>query len=736
MNGTHDSTLHTAPPFDGKSPRATARALLSLGLARIRTRIGLYVARYARRLVDSSDRLSDRFVAHTELVEFLGPEPAALDARFEALVDAVKGADRDYDDAVQAALLQGELVPLAEIAAIFELTAEAELVLLALVAPEVEPGFLRAYTHAWADFTRRQPDVGFITELVALGAEAPIDRNTVYDLLVPDGPLVRAGLVTLCGNAPDLPYTQQRLRLDARLVGYLRGQLTPDRERWGRAAEWIAPSPLAEPIVLPEATLTAFRQAMREATRAFGRGEGTARVLLLGPEGTGRTSLVAAHVAQSGTALVVVDLAQAPLQAETLTALVDDLGREARLARAPLVLRLRDALQDGPGGLGAARLRALGEALDRVRGLIVAIAERPETWWELRYPGTPTVEVPFPTAEAQAVLWQRALPADVPLAAEVQVELLVKRYALSGGSIQRAAQDLASHAALLPTAERRIGSEAIYRAVRRQLSHRLRDLADTVAAAYDWTDLILPNKTLEQLREMVTYFRLRQKVLTEWGFGGKLVYGRGLASLFAGPPGTGKTMSAAVVARELGMELFRVDVSRIVDKYIGETEKNLARVFDEAARAQAVLLFDEADSLFAKRTEVKSSVDRYANLEVNFLLQKMENYDGITILTTNFESGIDDAFKRRIRYKVTFPFPEVEERVRLWKSMIPKDAVLDKNIDFRDLALDFEMAGGHIKNALIRGAVHAASEGDCIKQEHLRKACVVEYKEMGKLVRT
>jgi len=194
-------------------------------------------------------------------------------------------------------------------------------------------------------------------------------------------------------------------------------------------------------------------------------------------------------------------------------------------------------------------------------------------------------------------------------------------------------------------------------------------------------------------------------------------------------------MAAGLVAQELGLDLYQIDLSRMVSKYVGETEKNLAQVFDAAEAGHAVLLFDEADALFSKRTEVKSSVDRYANLEVNYLLQRMEAFSGITILTTNFDNAIDEAFRRRLAFRIAFPVPELEERERLWRAVIPERA-LGKDIDFDELARRFEMSGGYIKNAALRAAFLAAADGTQIRMSHLMRAAGVEYASMGKVVVT
>ncbi len=268
---------------------------------------------------------------------------------------------------------------------------------------------------------------------------------------------------------------------------------------------------------------------------------------------------------------------------------------------------------------------------------------------------------------------------------------------------------------------------------KRSIENKLAGLATRVDWAQSWTDLVLPDDSNDELREMVARVKHRKRVVDEWGFGKKLGKGLGLAVLFTGPPGTGKTMAAGLVAKEIGLDLYSIDLSRMVSKYIGETEKNLAHVFEAAETGHAILLFDEADSLFSKRTEVKSSVDRYANLEVNYLLQRMEAFSGITILTTNFDAAIDEAFRRRLSFRVAFPLPEEDERARLWQAMLPPIA-LGQRVDFVQLARKFEMSGGYIKNAALRAAYLAAADGAQIEMHHLMHAATSEYAAMGKVM--
>ena len=274
-----------------------------------------------------------------------------------------------------------------------------------------------------------------------------------------------------------------------------------------------------------------------------------------------------------------------------------------------------------------------------------------------------------------------------------------------------------------------ISGELIHRCCYRQSVHRLGELASQVAPAYTWDDVILPEAQKNLMRRACGHIRYRHQVSVRWGFQQKIGYGWGLSILFAGSPGTGKTMCAQVIAHELNMELYKINLSQIVSKYIGETEKNLRALFTEAKNASCILFFDECDALFGKRSEVKDAHDRNANVEVAYLLQQIEEFDGVCILATNLIGNIDAAFMRRITYVVHFPFPEAPAREAIYRVMIPKDAPIDPQIDWRFLGEKFELSGGHIKNIVMSAAFMAAGDGAPISMRHLLRAAVTEMKK-------
>ncbi|MEQ8959533.1 MAG: ATP-binding protein, partial [Coleofasciculus sp. C2-GNP5-27] len=271
-------------------------------------------------------------------------------------------------------------------------------------------------------------------------------------------------------------------------------------------------------------------------------------------------------------------------------------------------------------------------------------------------------------------------------------------------------------------------------ACRLQSNRKLSKLAQKVTPHYQWNDIILPTDQLQILREICNTLKYRALIYEDWGFDRKLAMGKGLNVFFAGLPGTGKTMAADIIAGELGLDLYKIDLSSVVSKYIGETEKNLSRIFDEAQTSNAILFFDEADSLFGKRSEVRDSHDRYANIEISYLLQRMEAYQGMVILATNLQGNLDDAFIRRMHFSLEFPFPNQKERRRIWEKIWPQDTPRSQDLNLDLMAERFEIAGGNIRNIALAAAFLAADDGSAIAMNHLLWATRREYQKMGRVI--
>jgi SpoVK/Ycf46/Vps4 family AAA+-type ATPase len=308
------------------------------------------------------------------------------------------------------------------------------------------------------------------------------------------------------------------------------------------------------------------------------------------------------------------------------------------------------------------------------------------------------------------------------------VDALAARYRIGPGVIRTAV------ASVERTSDD--AAPAIEQYIRQTRDARLAHYARRVDRLASWSSVVLPPDILDSLRELVARVRYRRQVFETWAMGRTMATSRGLTALFQGQPGTGKTLVAGVIARELGLDLYQVDLSKVMSKWIGETERNLAAIFDAAEDGQVILLFDEADSLFAKRTEVRSSNDRYANLEVNYLLQRLDSFEGIAILTTNSGTSIDQAFKRRMSFRLSFPFPDEETREHLWRAHLPAELPIAGPLTLDALARKYQLSGGYIRNACLRAAFLAAQEETSLHQRHLERAVALEFSELGKLSST
>ncbi len=342
------------------------------------------------------------------------------------------------------------------------------------------------------------------------------------------------------------------------------------------------------------------------------------------------------------------------------------------------------------------------------------------------------LDFPIPPYPLRRKLWSSLLNG-YPVHNNVDVNILANKFLLTEVQIVCAVQTAKSLALMRDFSNSSITIEDLYEGCRVTSNQKLAALSRKIQPRYGWGDIVLPNEKIVLLKDVCSYVRYRHVVYGDWGFDKKLSLGKGLNALFFGPSGTGKTMAAEVIAKDLGLDLYKIDLSCVVSKYIGETEKNLSRIFKEAETSNSILFFDEADALFGKRSEVKDAHDRYANIEVGYLLQKMEEYEWIVILATNFMKNMDDAFVRRMHFQVEFPFPDEEHRLKIWKTIFPRETPRDENIDFDFLARKFKIAGGNIKNIVLSAAFLAAENSGKIGMKHIIMSTKREFQKIGRL---
>jgi hypothetical protein len=685
-----DPAAEASPAVVEGPARAEAHLYLQL------QRFAFCLDRYAARRADPPPTPPE--AGGEDLVVRIGREIAALDAYL---------AERYPDDDL----------PIPRLCRQFGLDDTALRVLLAAAAPALDLSLARRLD---ALVGRTQPDAGFLVD--ATTHDLAEERQALAALRA-TAPLVRGRLLRLGSNrgwSPETPLLHRPVMVPERIVEWLRGEIAFDGERFERAAILREAGPESQPSREPPPAIA----------RALFRVDAGRRLPLVvaGPALAGKAAAVNAAAAARGLPVLDVDLEIVASSPQPIDLLLD-LVREAILHDAVLLLRRADGLSEKRADLHRAVAAVLAEGT-----LWTALTTRGE-WRDdaRRIAGAQVVEIDLPAASEQLALWQRALPPSVPRDPEVEPRAIVARYRLTPGDILEAGAE-AIRRADLRGPDARVTLDDVEQAVRGRLRHRLGDVAELMTTPLGWNDLVVSDNVAALILELLSSIRYQGQVMEKWGFGKKLASGRAVSALFSGPPGTGKTMVATLIAKDLGLELFRVDLSRVVSKWVGETEKNLGRAFDEAKHSQAVLLFDEADALFAKRTDVKSSNDRYANLEVNYLLQRLEAFEGVVLLTTNNQTSIDDAFRRRLRFRIEFPAPDASERELLWQAMLPPEVPVAHDIDFGDLAQRYEMTGGFIKNAVVRAAFLAAGEQlPGLTNALMLRAAQLEWEAMGHL---
>jgi SpoVK/Ycf46/Vps4 family AAA+-type ATPase len=608
--------------------------------------------------------------------------------------------------------------PLLRVARLFGLSSIESDVLLLALAPEIDLRYERLLAYIQDDVTKKRPSVDLGLRLLC--AE-PAGRIQVRGVFAPDAPLLRHRLIQLVEDGQRQPPLLGRfIKLDDRIVAELLGRPTVD-PILEPFVTLVWPARALDGLVLPRELIAQLRQIV--ASRPVGM-----VLALQGSYGSGRAAISEALCAELGVPLLAVGLDRLRESELQPTESLRRILREATLQRASILWQDASSLLGDEAG-GAWR-QALLIALDEHEGRSFLALNQP---WEargaLRRAHFLRVELPAPSFSEREQIWRAQLDGDRP--DEATLQALASTFRLSGGQIRDAV--VMAHT-LSQWQAQPLQPQDLYAASRAQSSGKLDSLAHKIPATYGWGDIVLPLDQTGQLREICLQVKHRQIVLERWGFDRHLAMGKGVNVLFAGPSGTGKTMAAEIIAADLGLELYKVDLSTMVSKYIGETEKNLDRVFTAAREANAILFFDEADALFGKRSEVKDAHDRYANIEVGYLLQKMEEYDGVVILATNLRKNMDEAFVRRLHVAIDFPFPEEPDRLRIWRKVFPPDAPLDKDVDLTFLAKQFKLAGGNIRNIALLAAYLAAEDGGAIGMAQIVRAIKREYQKLGKLV--
>jgi Holliday junction resolvasome RuvABC ATP-dependent DNA helicase subunit len=689
----------------------------------LEAQLDLVAAQTTRAIADAWDRgelstsTSGQWPFEHAVAGLLGARPGFASDFLDTITDELSRLAHETSQRMLATAARGRRLPLVELSKELGLSALESQVLLIVAAPSLRGEIARLYRILAAD-SRRLPCDAHLVERI-LGGHDWTRRRDIAAALALGGKLVGAGLI-LRDVGPEQQRTgAARLSVDPAVVARVRG--TPIPGFGLREAE----RPL-EALWLPDEVKRELALALATPPR-----DGTpVRVILRGRRGSGRRTLAASLAARIGRPIADIDCTYLPRPGWALAEELQTILCRAIIGGAvPCVSGLEVLGADDAEGLAHVR------ATLRAHPAPVLVRASPELVPPMD-PGYIEHTLPPLDETMRLAFWGEALERHGLRAGDVA--LLAARFRVGPGSIEAATRSVAGQQAA-PAAAGAVepadddATAALDTALRQHIESRMGTNATRITRLAEWSQVTLPDDLRDSVLELIARVRQRRIVYERWGFDARIQSARGLSALFYGPPGVGKTMVAGVIARELGLDLYRVDLAAITSKWIGETEKNLAEVFEAGEDGQVVILFDEADSLFAKRTEVQSSVDRHANQQVNYLLQRLDTFEGVAVLTTNREGAIDKAFKRRMTMRLAFPFPDEDMRERLWAAHIPADIPRSGALDLAELARRYPLSGGYIRNCALRAAFLAAADGLPLSQRHLVRAVELEYHEMGKL---
>lgn len=667
-------------------------------------------------LVVSRDEVSRLLLGEADFPsssEEMGPTPGEL-ARAESHIAQRAAVSLDRDVFLSPVYLK----------LVFELSDFEYSTLLLSLACELDMKFEKIFGYIQDNITLKYPTIALAIRLFSGSAGKSSDIIRSFE---PGSILYQyfySGVLNVGGDSSLL---STQLKLDRRILDFIINPQATDSEidtyiKLFSPVEAV-PELLTDAEILP---------GLSKLVESQGDIAGSNIIINIhGRSGAGKKLQVKHFAKKYQQYVILADISAISANSQDFKHIVNRLRRESVLMKAIICYCGFDALMDGSNET-LEKTRMLFEnnnTYSRITFVLSENAWRPELPPENH--ALVSIPIDAPDSVTRKFLWE-TFSRDYKLSDDVDLSGLAGKFHFTHNQIKNALRDASNISAM--TGSGIIDAGILHESCYRQIVHNLQKRASPVKPIYEWDDLILPEEQKKILKNACNQIKLRHIVFGDWGFDNKLAYGKGLTMLFSGPPGTGKTMAAQVIARDLRLEMYKVQLSQVVSKYIGETEKNLKEIFEEARRSDVILFFDETDALFGKRSEVKDSHDRYANIETAFLLQEIEEHTGVTVMATNFMQNIDDAFLRRINFVVHFPFPDKTYRKKIWKAMFPENTPLDRDIDFDFLAERFELSGGNIKNIVVSAAFLAAQDKSAVNMRHIIDSLKYELGKNGKIV--
>lgn len=683
------------------------------------------------------DSLTGLYIGEDEVNGIIGKTPGVTGKPGDLpLENSLKTIRERILTGVQNSAANGVWLPFYHLGQVFRLSPLEMDILLVCLAPEVDLKYERLYAYLHGNVTKKSPSIDLILDILC---KTPRERNNARTCFFSHSPLFTYDLISFIDDPQERPLIARCVKAETRVVDFLLHHPAPPP---------VSQLPGLVNVITPSRDWTAVLDGGerkgsldRLTNELIQSGKNRGFVFYFsGPYGAGKKLTAEAFCHQHRLAMITVDtkVLLSGASGSGAEKIVNRLFRETVLLPTVIYMEHFDVLWDEEPKNGLLR-KVIAGAMEKYPFITFLSGEKPWT----PSPGfNPRrfleMVFPVPSYGIRKRMWETVLNREkgIELTGDAKtnqfVDKLADTFRLTCGQIRDAAMAARILALDGDTPNGGIGTVELYRACRAQSNTKLSRMGRKIDPRYTFSDIVLPREEKQQLNEILNHVKYRRVIYQDWGFDRKLAMGKGLNILFSGTSGTGKTMAVDVIANELQLDYYKIDLSRVVSKYIGETEKNLSAIFHEAETANGILFFDEADALFGKRSEVKDSHDRYANIETGYLLQKMEEFEGVVLLATNMKKNMDEAFVRRMHFALEFPFPREESRLRIWQGIFPREAPLDKSIDMEFLSKRFKVTGGNIKNIALSAAFFAAGDNGAVTMEHILRACKREFQKMGK----
>lgn len=730
------STATTTEPVGttGQTWQAANLACLEAEFSRLRLLLQLRVLWlrrvWKRDLAQDFNNFPGQVITDADADHALRPRSAVEEEHFyaedesaQSILRMVAAQQVLIQEAQQSALACGGPPALDILGRLFRLESFERDVLLLALAPSVDPSFERLYGYVLDDATQKFPTITLAIQVFGNHHGDTVPAWHRWPHFAPDAPLQRFRLLHVDASS-SWHLAGQPLRITRRMADYLLGVNHLDEQLSFLARQISGQGALGRD---QEETVDLLERRLQNWND---RGHMPA-IQLTGDANAGHKAIARELCERVGISLYAIDIGMLSAMGADRQAYFRLLERESLLLPCAYFL---DCMEYDAAN--RVELSRVVELLNHVQAFTI-IAAREPVQSERRLI---SIHLSGTEAASQSSVWKADLAAlinarhlqDQSGTIDAMLARLVQQFRFSPQQIHRVVQEACDAAGLRDPEAPVLESRDLWLTARAHASRSMDGLAEKIVARRSLSELVLPVEQLQQIQELASQVEQRSQVYEQWGFGEKLNRGRGIAALFAGPSGTGKTMAAEALAHHLDLDLYRIDLASVISKYIGETEKNLRRLFEAAEAGGAILFFDEADALFGKRSEVRDSHDRYANIEINYLLQRMEDYRGLAILATNRKSLLDQAFLRRLRFLVDFPFPSPADRSRIWQGAFPAQADVGP-LDYTALA-KLEISGGNISNIALNAAFLAAAQGSRINMDHVFTAARREYVKIDKLI--